>query len=321
MSNPLTYKAFGLVIQSDFELDTLDRVPVPTDLVDVTICRASGIIRDHTPQSDPWFEFTPQTQYMYWRAIGGYLIADNATVFVEPHPDTSDHLVSQALLGLVVSVVLERRGVLCLHAGALEIYGQAAVLLGDKGSGKSTSSAALMNAGYRPITDDLVAVDVSSKPTEASMIRPGFSSLKLWPDSVAALKLPSCSQDRLVHPHTTKVQKRMPLAMAQRDTGFGAAFVLCRSAETRMPTARRLAPHEALQNLLRHSFMARYGETQLGQDHLVLHMKRCSSLVAQVPVYMLNYPDDLTALSALVGAIEDIMCAIPDMKHGAALST
>lgn len=303
MNDRKTYKAFGLRVVSDFELDVLEPLNDHFDKVDLHIRRVEGLIRNRNRPSDPWFEFTPQTQYMYWHAIGAYLIQDDANILVDPLPGSSDHLVSQALLGLVMSLVLERRKLLCLHAGAIEVDARAVVLLGDKGAGKSTTSAAMMSAGYRPITDDLVAVDVPLDRKLPPSIRPGFSSLKLWPDSVAALQLPSSDKDRLVHPKSDKVQKRMPGKMPEDDTVLGAAFVLRRSPHLREPIATKLAPHDALQNLLRYTFMARYGETQLGQDHLVLHMKRCAALAAMVSVYILEYPDDLTQLDAVVETI------------------
>ncbi|MEM6576919.1 MAG: hypothetical protein AAF678_00375 [Pseudomonadota bacterium] len=300
-----TYSAFGLVIASDFELQALTPVIGTPTKIDLHVKRATGVIRDRNRPADPWFEITPDAQYMFWHVIGGFLVEDERTIRVEPLEDVSDHLVSQALLGLVISIVLDRRGYICLHAGAVDVDGSAAVLLGDKGAGKSTSSAAMMQAGHQPITDDLVAIDLNEDAAHPPRIQPGFPSLKLWPDSIAALELAPHDTDRLIHPKTTKVQKRTPLELSKTPVRFGAGFVLDRTHETEAPRIVRLAPHEALQSVLRYTFLARYGETSLGPTHLVDHMKRCSALVAQVPMFRLIYPEALHRLDDLVALISD----------------
>lgn len=303
MTTSRTYTAFGLTIRSDFALEVLDELIPPPAQVDLELIRTPGLIRDQHPPVDPFFDITPDHQYLHWMAIGSFVIDSPARVRVSPHDDVSDHLVSQAFLGLVMSLVLEQRQILCLHAGAVNVAGRAAVLLGDKGAGKSTTSAAMLQQGHLPVTDDLVAVDFDMGADDAPLIRPGFSSMKLWPDSIAALKLDSHSTDRRIHPQTTKLQKRMPVPIPRQNVPFGAAFVLRRSAQAQTHQAHRLPPHEALQMILRYTFMARYGETRLGRAHLVAHMRRCSALVARVPVFELHIRDDLEGLADLADVI------------------
>ena len=295
------YKAFGLVIRSDFALDVLD--PVDAGEVDVHVIRSTGIIRNGSPSVDPYFDMNADQQYMYWRAIGGYLIQDDHTVLVETHPGSSDHLVSQALLGLVMSIILERRKLLCLHASAINIAGRAAIFLGDKGAGKSTTCGAMLAKGYVPVTDDLVAVEHSVDSDRYPVIRPGFSCMKMWPDTIEALALETHSHDRLIHPQTTKVQKHMPVPIPDRSVPVAAAFVLRRNAGVRQTHAVRLPAHEALQMVLRYTFMARYGESTLGRDPLKLHMQRCAGLVARMPVHTLHVCADLGQLDALTDEI------------------
>lgn len=301
-----TYKAFGLTIRSDFVLDVLDPCVVPDDRIDLHLVRGRGIIRDTAPPVDPFFDIGPDVQYMYWWAIGGYLIDRDDRVIVETHEGIADHLVSQAFLGLVMSIVLERRKLLCLHASAVNVQGRAALFLGDKGAGKSTTSGAMLMRGHLPVTDDLVAVDNTLDDRQTPVIRPGFACMKLWPDSIEALALRPQDSDRLIHPQTDKVQKRMPVAIPDRVVPIGAIFVLQRGADVTRTHATRLPAHEALQMILRYTFMARYGESRLGRDHLVLHMKRCAAVVAKAPVFTLNIRADLTDLEALTEEIARI---------------
>lgn len=297
------YKVFGLTLASDIELDVLTPCAAAQGPM-LRIERVTGLRPTETPPFDPYFEITPERQFMNWNAVGTFCIEDPWHVRVDPLPEVSDHLVSQAMLGLVISLVLERHGVLCLHAGAVAIEGRAAIFLGDKGAGKSTTSATLLARGHVPLTDDLVAVEGALEPQPAPHVRPGFASMKLWPDAVAALALEEDSSDRMIHPSVAKVQKRVEAPMASDPVPMGALFVLRRAAEVSTPATRRLPPHEALQMVLRYTFMARYGEARLGQAHLTGHMKRCGAVVATTPVYELMIPQDLTRLPDLAHTIE-----------------
>ncbi|WP_299966730.1 hypothetical protein [uncultured Roseobacter sp.] len=303
------YSVFGLTVISDFAFDVLEPLEAATDEAPVRVIRSEGLHPATPPQLDPYFEIEPERQYMHWRAVGTFCIDDPGTVRVEPQEGVSDHLLSQAFLGLVMSLVLERRGILCLHASAVSVNGRAAIFLGDKGAGKSTTSAALLSRGHVPVTDDLVAVDGALLDPPAPIIWPGFSSMKLWPDSVDALALTEDDGDRLIHPSVTKVQKRMPSPMAADPVPLGALFVLRRSEEVTEPSVVPRPAHEALQMVLRYTFMARYGETRLGKAHLANHLKRCGAVVAGAPVFDLMIPADLSRLDDLCATIEDQLTA------------
>ena len=305
------YSVFGLILESDFVFDMLDPVPCPEAHrgrpADLRATRATGIIRDTPAPEDPYFDITPETQYLHWSFVGAFRIDHPGEVLIEPHEGVSDHQVSQAFLGLVISLVLERKGLLCLHASAVSVANRAAIFLGDKGAGKSTTNGALLARGHTPLTDDLVATDYSGGEAQPPLVRPGFSAMKLWPDSLAALDLPEQDGDRLVHPSVTKMQKRMPAPLAHAPVPMGALFVLRRKQDVTAAHVERLPPHLALQMVLRFTFMARYGETRLGRDHLAAHMRRCGTIVAQVPVYFLWIPRDLARLNELARTIEEVI--------------
>ncbi|MDW3223637.1 MAG: hypothetical protein R8G34_12270 [Paracoccaceae bacterium] len=300
------YSVFGLTLASDFEFEVLDPIVPNPDSDLLRVVRTQGIRPTTPPAIDPYFDIQPDRQFFHWKAVGTFIIEDPSTVLIEPQDDVSNHLVSQAFLGLVISLVLERRGVLCLHASAVSVNNRAALFLGDKGAGKSTTNAALLARGHVPITDDLVAVDGTLQKVPAPVIWPGFSSMKLWPDSVEALSLDADESDRLIHPSVTKVQKRMPTPLAEEPVPLGALFVLRRSEDVMAPSVVPRPAHEALQMVMRYTFMARYGETRLGRDHLGRHLKRCGAVVANAPVYDLMIPADLSQLDAVAQKIEQV---------------
>jgi hypothetical protein len=84
------------------------------------------------------------------------------------------------LLGPVMGSVLRRRGVLALHASAVEIDGGAWAFIGPGGSGKSTLAAAFGRRGRALLTEDVLALRQSG---EGWMAAPAYRGIRLWEDS------------------------------------------------------------------------------------------------------------------------------------------
>jgi hypothetical protein len=88
------------------------------------------------------------------------------------------------LLGPVLGFALLLRGIICLHASALAVDGQAIALVGPAGAGKSTTAAAFAKLGYRILSDDVLTL---SECQNTFLAQPAYPCIRLWPSSVEAL--------------------------------------------------------------------------------------------------------------------------------------
>ena len=88
------------------------------------------------------------------------------------------------LLGPIMGFVMLLRGVVCLHASAIAIGGEAIALLGPAGSGKSTTAAAFSARGYSILAEDVVTLDDRH---DHFLVRPAYPCIRLWPAAVEAL--------------------------------------------------------------------------------------------------------------------------------------
>jgi hypothetical protein len=100
-----------------------------------------------------------------------------------PEPWTVDDAATY-LLGPVLSFVLRRRGITCLHASAVALGDRAVALVGPPGAGKSTLAAGFARRGHPGLSDDVVAL---SRANGHYWVQPGPTRIRLWPDSVTAL--------------------------------------------------------------------------------------------------------------------------------------
>jgi hypothetical protein len=146
-------------------------------------------------------------------------------------------------------LLLRHQGVYGLHANGLERHGRGALLVGESGSGKTTLALALVRAGWRYISDDVLALRRGPEGIEALALRRGFAINKeieacfpelvspgvarhplndgkelavlddLFPDQFT----PSCSPSVLVFPEITGDRRSQLLEL--KDAGAMAAMI------------------------------------------------------------------------------------------------
>lgn len=90
------------------------------------------------------------------------------------------------LIGPVLGCLHRLKNNFCLHASVLSYKGSAFALVGAKGAGKSTTSAALLQAGAKLVSDDVAVVDFS---TPNLTVASGYPAVRLLPKSL----MPYCT--------------------------------------------------------------------------------------------------------------------------------
>ncbi|MBC7260861.1 MAG: hypothetical protein H5T63_02510 [Chloroflexi bacterium] len=220
------------------------------------------------------------------------------------------YLVEIQFLGPVISLWLERQGIPTLHASAVVVNGRAAAFLSTNSAGKSTLAAAMVQAGYPLLTDDILPVEHVNTTLQG---RPGYPQMRLWPDE-AQYFLGHYEDLEFVHPAYAK--RRVPIGPG----GFGtfcdeakplACIYLperrdaqkCGNQVEISPLSRR----DALIELVRHSFVASVVE-QLGLQAQRLDF--FARMVQQVPMRRLVYPSGSEYLPQVQEAILTDLAAI-----------
>lgn len=114
-------------------------------------------------------------------------LVDLAAQRIEARPlaGCPDHTLVHLLLDQVLPRAVCHGGRVVLHASAvLAAPGRAIAFTGPTGRGKSTLAAAFQRAGYALLTDDCLLLE----PRDGAVLAvPAYMSLRLWPDSLAAV--------------------------------------------------------------------------------------------------------------------------------------
>lgn len=199
------------------------------------------------------------------------------------------------VLGRVLAAALHEAGGLALHASAVAIGDRAVAFIAPKRHGKSTLAMALVSAGARLLSDDILPIDLAT-PVVA---RPGVHSVLLDDAASRALGLDESGARRgdkraysgLAHEQLATDRIRLAAIYALHPVTAAPAQHAARRQRLHGPAAAlALTAHARLGAL-----MARHP----GQI-----LERASRVAADVPVYGLAVARDLARLPAVVRQLE-----------------
>jgi hypothetical protein len=181
------YAVHGLVIGSEFELPELEaRRSVATGEPDVRVA-IGKIPAPLLARSDAAYLETGSGRGLIdIPEVGRFYVVAGRAVTVEPAARADPALVRLFILGSVIGLLCHQRGLLPLHAGAVEVNGVAVAFVGHEGQGKSTLTAhCLSHPETRLIADDILVVRFDS--LGRAWAQPGMPILKLWRDALQQL--------------------------------------------------------------------------------------------------------------------------------------
>jgi hypothetical protein len=292
-----TYSAYGLGIHSEIGLPEFTPAEVNRDVVvRLQLCAK----RSPNPNDRHSFiDLDMEEAVLHVEHIGDFLVKAGREIVIIPGPEADDRLIRPYLVGTVMAILLYQRGLLVLHASAVQINNRALVLLGASGSGKSSLAAALYSRGHYLIADDVSGVQVRDN---SILIFPAYPQLKLSPEAAASLGLNSHDLFRL---HETEEQFGLGVrqGFSTQPVKLGAIYLLSDEHAHGIDT---LAPQEAVVELIRHSLPTRF--CQPGDQ---THFLKCINIVTNIPFFCLNKASSIHWMPELAFRLEEHFVAFP----------
>lgn len=297
-ATPHFYRLFGLTIASDIALPELFAGDA-SDAPDVRITR--GPVTTPLPGAPSvWgLSGTRDDAVLTVADTARYGVREGSRIVVDPAEGATPKAVLLFLLGSAFGALLHQRGLLPLHANAIEIDGGAVAFTGRSGAGKSTLASAFLARGYSLLADDVCVVkfDDAGSP----MAQPGLPRLRLWRDAAEAsgrrveeLELAFEGQDKFLVPiHDSQTRRPVPL---RRLYLLGEL-----SPGERGPRIRRLIGSEAVAAVLANTYRGQYLSVLGGTERLLGDAMR---LLQAVRVFEVQREWGYDVLDAQIDAIE-----------------
>ena len=248
----------------------------------------------HAVREGELFRFPPD---------GRFLLCGDRIISPRPGPGRYG-LLEIRFLGALMAYWLERRGVLALHASAVEADGRAVAFVAAHGGGKTSLAATFAAAGHRLLTDDLLALDRG--PT-GTLARSGYSALRMDPTQLARFGLDRSSLrrvDRRVEKWFVPAGRLGDDSFQVSDLPLAAIFLLRRAAGRRTAEVAPAKASEAVIEIISRSFSP-YVLEAVGLQPA--RFARLAAVVDELPVWWLACPPGLERLATARGAVLEVL--------------
>jgi hypothetical protein len=294
---PQVVHLFGMRIRSDIPL------PGPeaegTDEPDVVI--ELGAV---AASSDPVPEILVDEHgaTLTVEGVAKYRISNGRRVVVQPVAGVPEANVRLFLLGSAMGLLLHQRGLLPLHASAVEIDGRAVAFTGPSGSGKSTLAAAFHDRGHRVIADDICVIGFDGEGKASAY--PGIPRMRLWEEALAATGRDAGAFELSYAGDESFRKFDVPVRL---DPGKNGAAPLAAVLDLCVGEARKFRPivgSEAADVIFANTYR---GEYLNAAGHPASHWRTVIGLVRDVPIFELSRPRKLGELGTDVDRIAEFI--------------
>ena len=181
MVETFTYKAFGLIIKSEFEIPELLVFEGLPD-VEIKLGETPKQLKEITKQGVKYQaaknEFLLEVDH-----IAKYYVNGGRQIIVDTLKDPVDKEVRLFLLGSAFGALFLQRGLLPVHGSAIKFGNSVTIFTGLSGVGKSSIAAYFVNQGYHALADDISVVNHNLE------VVPGFPNMKIWNDVLQKLDI------------------------------------------------------------------------------------------------------------------------------------
>lgn len=211
------------------------------------------------------------------------------------NPDIPAITIAHFLADQVLPRVVAQDGEFVLHSGAVRFGGSAILFLGTSGRGKSTLATSFHSNGWPLMGDDAIIISTGETPSATAL----YPSLRLFPDSIAALLPKDISSEEIAH-YSDK--QRLPVAIVKdiepASAPIKAIFVIDEPSATEI-SVTRLSIADACMALVENSFALDPTDPLRARNRL----DAASNLSREVPAFAISYPRDYARLPDVRSAI------------------
>ena len=307
MSSQAIYRIYGLRVRSDLPLPVAS---ISDDgEVDLIVRRGGAVPRPVAPQ--------PPGMALDWQEVDqGWLLryhtrTDEVLEFAynrdasqleirSTTPEMTDDITA-LLVGAGLATALHLRGVPVLHASAIVVDGEAILVAGAAGAGKSTLTAALVAKGAPLLAEDLAVLTFGEN---GITVQAGYPRLRLCPDATliagrAAPDLPRVFSGFVPDDKRWVEATTLPGGFRTTPAPLGGIYLLApRRPERETPAIEPLPPHRAGLALLDHLYGTRWLRIPK-----VKALEWCARIAGRTPVRVVHAPPGLERVKETAEAI------------------
>jgi len=219
--------------------------------------------------------------------VATFIVEEGKRITYQPVSGIDDQSVRVFLLGSVLGALLMQRGYLVLHGNAFQVGDECVICVGHSGAGKSTLAAAMMQAGYPVISDDVCAIN------DQGEIIPGFPRIKLWKDTAKKLGIETQGL-RKIRPNMEKFDYPLGQQFCQQRLPVKALYVLNSHNEDRF-TVQAITKMDKFYAFQQHSYRRPFLVGKMAHEHI----RQCGKFSKKIEMATIRRPSEGFQIDAL----------------------
>jgi hypothetical protein len=286
------YQAYGLGFHSEIALPELVTSDIQADVIVKLSPKDTKLIYSKPDQSIITYpKVSPLETIFVVKNLGAFQVKEGREIWITPAPNADLRVIQLCVSGSVMAILLYQRGYQALHAGAVNIAGQAVAFVGESGQGKSSMTVTLLSRGHQLVADDIVPIDFKN------------GRINTIPQTKIGLELAEMlgfSTDSLIflHPQLGKYAYRQEQNFSLSPLPLHSIYVLNEGDTIQI---ERLSAQTAIVELIRHSYGSRALQAAVSPG---FHLLQSTEIYKRVPIYRLQRPRSLPLLPEIAQLIE-----------------
>lgn len=301
MSKIKKYKAFGLNIESEVEMNEIEESYFEKSDVKISYGHVEKPkkVCEEDKYGNTIYKKENGKITSYLEGFGGFEIENRNSIKVCSERDPEKTGFRFFVFGTGMALLLHVRGVVVLHGSAICIKNKIIGFIGSSGSGKSTTAALFNSEGYPLFTDDVLAVDIENERVVAYK---GSPYIKLNPDSAERVTGKRVSRLGKVYPSSPKRVYEAKNEKKSDKREVEKIYVMNRNSRKKI-TEKKIGGKESCMRLIENAYVPRL----LGKEAICTeHFEKTCRIASKTKVCLLETKDSLDKLDQIVRYIEKV---------------
>ena len=302
MTAEFNYLIYGLRVASDLELPgAMPCAPAADPDVRAVIGEIPEFLRKSREEGYGAWTNGFVNAWFYTPGAAEFYVEKGRKVIIAPVDNPNWDLAASLFLSAAMCLILLQRNEAVFHGSALEYHGQAFIVSGDSGAGKSTVSFELMKKPYGFLADDTVRVH---RVNGIFTAEPSYPQQKVCRDMAERLGL-ELQKLRYIDENRDKFAKMCLDRYLTEGLPLKLMVILRKDPEAEEVYCRELQGQDYL-NALTHAFYLEetYRRATGFPAELMLQL---IAMAAQVKVYALYRPESGNTIETVTGMIEKLV--------------
>ena len=290
------YKCFGTTFSSEIAFPEMQASEPSESQVQIRYGTVPEDI-DSTKSEGVVYQASPSQFLLKMDGVARFLVENGNTITVEPEENADQKDLRIFVLGSCMGALLHQRGLLALHASAVEVDGSAVLFSGVSGAGKSTTAAAFQAQGCPVLSDDISALEFQDGKV---VVHPGLNRMKLWQNSALHLGHEIENLELVRNEVTTRFV--LPVNDAPKESLEVKAIFLIGGWNKEDFSMREVGGAAAFRGLLRNTYRARYMK---GLDNGPAHFQLATALAQQAQISVLRRPQHPLSTDKVIELVKE----------------